>query len=250
MSVDSLVERIDGAKEGIETSREMIEDARELTASVRNTESYGIRKNGQWVECRPENVEETTNEDGNLVDDTWDSLKNFQAMMERNKDGEVLQSIHTGLSFLGVASNFIPVAGPIIGVAADGINAGLYLLEGEETQAAMAAASMVPGLGELKAGASLAKAGGNLLKNSKLLNNSDKFVQIGKSVDTELEGFKDFWNFGTGSMELTNNTFQGVNAALAGDNEKTEIATTNAQISALKTFISGDNLVRSMSAFA
>ncbi|HEY1974368.1 MAG TPA: hypothetical protein VGH89_40915 [Pseudonocardia sp.] len=67
-------------------------------------------------------------------------------------DGRTLKSIgHTALDIAGLV--------PVIGEAADGVNAAWYLVEGDYKNAGISAAGMVPGLGDLAVGGKLAAAG-------------------------------------------------------------------------------------------
>jgi gas vesicle protein len=222
------------------------EDTKELARDVRDTARRKKDEAKAWVNDKKEDVEETAGRVGGAISDGWNdtttSLNNFQDMMERNKDAAWLKNTHTVLNGIGLASNFIPmpVLGQVVGVAADGINAGLYALEGQETQAAMAAASMVPGLGELRAATGAAKAGANLLKNSRFVQDQDKlirgFTQVGRNIDDELTNIKPTWDAATGTVDFFDNAFKGdeVNQTISGG----------------KALVGHNNLIKTISAFA
>jgi RHS repeat-associated protein len=125
----------------------------------------------------------------------WDSTKGFVA---RNID-----KIQTGLDVVGMV--------PVVGEAADLVNAGIYAARGDYTSAALSAAAMVPFAGAAATGAKLVnKAVGAIRKTEKLAEAGASVMKaVGKvcsfSSDTEittLEGLQPINQLQVGDLVL------------------------------------------------
>ncbi len=94
------------------------------------------------------------------------------------------EGLHTALDVLGMI--------PIVGEIADGANALLYAAEGNYSEAALAAAAMIPLAGNVVGAAKLARRGMKLVQKAqklippKLSKNLDKVVSAGKDACTKV----------------------------------------------------------------
>lgn len=106
----------------------------------------------------------------------WDSAKGFVA--------ENIDIIQTGLDVVGMI--------PVIGEAADLVNAGIYAARGDYASAALSVAAMVPFVGAAATGAKLAsKAVGAIKKMDKLVDAGKSLTRLASKVcsfssDTEV----------------------------------------------------------------
>lgn len=93
----------------------------------------------------------------------WDSVKGFV--------GSNIDVIQTGLDIVGMV--------PVIGEAADLLNAGIYAARGDYVNAALSAAAAVPLIGNVATGGKLAAKAG---KAFAALGKTEKLAEIGGSV--------------------------------------------------------------------
>ena len=100
------------------------------------------------------NVTDRLNQAKNVAENTASTVGDWA---KRNKDS-ISEVAHTGLDVVGM----IPVAGTV----AEGINAGLYAVEGDYTNAAVSVAAMVPLEGDVVIGGKLTMKGAKLAERA------------------------------------------------------------------------------------
>jgi hypothetical protein len=97
-----------------------------------------------WDEAR-EMAGSAWRETGEFAGDAWnettEAWEDLSGIATRNKDSFAVQAGHTALDVLGMV--------PVVGAAADVVNAGWYMAEGNEAMAALSLAGAVPLLGDL-----------------------------------------------------------------------------------------------------
>lgn len=119
-SADHLMERINRARSGLQTANGLLSEAQEMLGQPKDEAS-----------------EPRETEKKGLLDKLKDKVKNVS-----------LSDVgHTALVVAGVV--------PVLGVAADGINAGWYAVQRDWKNAALSAAAAVPGAGDAATAAKL-----------------------------------------------------------------------------------------------
>lgn len=114
-------------------------------------------------------------EDG--ADDVASGAKNFaSAMKDAAKNMSPSEIGHTALNVAGMI--------PVIGAPADAINAGWYAMQGDWGNAALSAATAIPGAGDFVGGARL---GENALKIGEDAAKAKSVVKDGTKVERDVE---------------------------------------------------------------
>ncbi len=112
---------------------------------------------------------------GNFFGDLWNNATHVAGdvhnFMNQENVKNVTSWVHDGLSVVGLI--------PGVNVVADGLNTALYLAEGDYGNAAISGVSMIPGLGEIGAGARL---------TSRVFGEGSKIVKVSTTADDILKG--------------------------------------------------------------
>ena len=94
---------------------------------------------------------------------------------QKKKNAKTWDKVHTALDIAGLV--------PGIGNVADGVNAGLHAARGNWKDAALSAASMIPGAGQAATAARIAKKSGKAIKGAtKAIKGSTKVAKGTKKV--------------------------------------------------------------------
>lgn len=97
-----------------------------------------------------------------------------RALKAETEPSALSESIHTVLDVIGMI--------PLLGEVADGANAAIYAAQGDYTNAALSAAAMVPGAGNVVGAAKLAKRGAKLIANVRGFKQAKKLWRSGADL--------------------------------------------------------------------
>ena len=143
----------------------------------------------------------------------------FGGIMDKLKQIDPMEALHTTLDVVGLI--------PGLGEIADGINAVLYLAEGDYTNAALSAAAMIPIGGQAATAAKLGLKGADAAKT--IVKNADEVADLAKVASKNADEALDFSkssykNLGTqkpcflkGTMVHTKKGLREINNIQVGD---------------------------------